>query len=321
MTNDIRKERILSCYNETTLEKGGKPAFIGEVRTFKGIEYIKTDNGWRPASKGASAAVTTTTTAAASFIPSYRWKVQENLQSVLNQAEPFLNERVEKYVEHEAQKGKEVTERDKEFFKLNITIDLVKAFSRYIKPNDQVEVLSFRRGRGGATEAVLQITRDGVKYKMSTEMIIASGAIQHAHYRYISHTTLSASENKSAYDKLVAERNKMTKQQKIEADIRYAKHIYDRDIASFNALKAKTYEEVLEDRFVGLNWTYESMNAGGKANFDNDPNQFAAYIEKRRRDVWQDHLDRTKDSVLRKIHSEYSIKINRLQGKLNELKL
>jgi len=33
------------------IEKGGKPAFIGEVREFAGKKYKKTEKGWRPVSK------------------------------------------------------------------------------------------------------------------------------------------------------------------------------------------------------------------------------------------------------------------------------
>lgn len=54
MINDIQKARILSCYKteEYSLEKGGKVAFIGEIRSFGGRDYIKTTEGWKFHGKG-----------------------------------------------------------------------------------------------------------------------------------------------------------------------------------------------------------------------------------------------------------------------------
>jgi 8-oxo-dGTP pyrophosphatase MutT (NUDIX family) len=40
---------------EDELEKGGKPAFIGEIRTFAGREHIKTADGWKFHGKGSGA--------------------------------------------------------------------------------------------------------------------------------------------------------------------------------------------------------------------------------------------------------------------------
>lgn len=54
MPNDIQKARILSCYKteEDNLEKGGKAAFIGEIRSFGGRDYVKTSDGWKFHGKG-----------------------------------------------------------------------------------------------------------------------------------------------------------------------------------------------------------------------------------------------------------------------------
>lgn len=47
MGKDISDESCLDM-----LEKAGKPAQLGEVRTWDGKEYIKTPKGWRPKPKG-----------------------------------------------------------------------------------------------------------------------------------------------------------------------------------------------------------------------------------------------------------------------------
>lgn len=54
MPNEEQKARILSCYKteEDNLEKGGKVAFIGEIRSFGGRDYIKTHEGWKFHGKG-----------------------------------------------------------------------------------------------------------------------------------------------------------------------------------------------------------------------------------------------------------------------------
>lgn len=47
--NQLRRESIIAAYSgvDEYIEKGGKPAVIGEKRMFGGRMYIKTNNGWK----------------------------------------------------------------------------------------------------------------------------------------------------------------------------------------------------------------------------------------------------------------------------------
>ena len=184
-------------------------------------------------------------------------------------------------------------------YKIGLLIDLVKAFSRYIKPTDKVQVKSFEIGRSGAIEANFIISREGVDHKMYTESIIAGGDIQKEHYRYISHTDLPSSENKDAFAKLQEIRNNLTKAERITSDMEYYKNIHKRDSDKFKALKSKTYDQVMNESYLGSDRNWSNVSDTVKENFK-DKDDYDKYIKDYRDSKWQSHLDKTKDSLLEK---------------------
>lgn len=48
------KNSILNSFTDSEIEKGGKPAVVGEHRTFSGKEYTKTTHVWKLKSGGKS---------------------------------------------------------------------------------------------------------------------------------------------------------------------------------------------------------------------------------------------------------------------------
>jgi len=257
----------------------------------------------------------------------YRDDVQENLLKVLDLAQPTIDELVEKHIEYMLnQKYPHVCSKfDIECYRIAVVSDLVRAFSRYIKSSDKVDVKSFRVGNGGAITIDCIVIRDDEKHNMSTEMIYAGGYnIQQLHYRYISHTGLTASENKTAIELLQIRRNKLTKLQKANEDIEYTNNWYKRDVDNFNKLKSMSFDEVIENSYLGKTYggkpnTYENLSDGGKENFHFNKIEFDAYLDNLKDEVWKSHLNKIKDSVLKEKTKEYEKQMLRHNTKLKAL--
>jgi len=349
--NSIRKaksERLLQSFIQPELEKGGKRAVVGEVRLWGNEKWVKHEDGWVNVNEKSGKATLEhpggkRSAAQQHHIDHHKSsmekhgersekeekvenplvsEIQTNLSKVLDLATPFLEEKTKEYIESVLKEGKEEpTNLDIEYYKLGITIDLIKAFSKYIKPTDQVKVDSFKTTRNGSVSASLTVTRGEEKYKMETEAIIAGGYnIQDRHYRYISHTKLPASENKDSYQKLEERRNKLSKRKKLEYDLEIQSNWYKRDVDKFEKESSKTYEEVISEHpYITIDNTFDKMNNGGKANFNNSPDEFNAYMEKERKETWQRHQQAYKPERLRAIHSDYQKRISKLQSKIEEI--
>jgi hypothetical protein len=83
------------------------------------------------------------------------------------------------------------TDRDREFARINLTYDLIKAIETYTQPTDELVTINIRKSVKGNIEISAQIQRAGEVYSFSTEAIYAGGHnIQRLHYRYIVKTRL-----------------------------------------------------------------------------------------------------------------------------------
>jgi len=252
----------------------------------------------------------------------YRDDIQNNLLMVLDLAQPTINELTDQYVEKMLnQKHPHIcTEFEIECYRIGVVSDLVRAFSRYIKSTDNVDVKSFSTGKGGVITIDCVITRNEIKHNMLTEMIYAGGYnIQQLHYRYISHTDLSASENKNAIQLLQERRNRLTKLQKVNEDIEYTNNWYKRDVDNFNKLKSMSFDEVIENSYLGENHTYSELSDGGKENFHFNPKEYEVYLNNLKDEIWQSHLNKIKDSILKEKTKEYEKQMLRHNTKLKAL--
>ena len=257
----------------------------------------------------------------------YRDDIQNNLLMVLDLAQPTINELTDQYVEKMLnQKHPHIcTEFEIECYRIGVVSDLVRAFSRYIKSTDNVDVKSFSTGKGGVITIDCVITRNEIKHNMLTEMIYAGGYnIQQLHYRYISHTDLPASENKDAIQLLQERRNRLTKLQKVNEDIEYTNNWYKRDVDNFNKLKSMSFDEVIENSYVSKTYsgepnTYENLSDGGKENFHFSPKEYEVYLNNLKAEIWQSHLNKIKDSILKEKTKEYEKQMLRHNTKLKTL--
>jgi len=253
----------------------------------------------------------------------YRDDVQENLLKVLDLAQPTINDLIERHIQNMLkQKHPHICSKfEIECYEIAVVSDLVRAFSRYIIKTDEVTVKSFSVGNSGTITIDCIIERSGIKYPMTTEMIYAGGYnIQQLHYRYISHTKLSANVNKDAIALLQVRRNKLTKKQKISEDIEYTERWYKRDVDNFNKLKSMSFDEVIKNSYLGEHErTYENLSDGGKENFHFNQKEYEDYLNNLKNEIWESHLLKIKDSVLKENTKEYEKQILRHNTKLKAL--
>jgi hypothetical protein len=331
------------------LEKGGKPAVIGEVREFGGKKYHKTAKGWRPVPKGGlekkeEAVIKKEEKEVSKDIS--KVKIQSNLEEVLELAQPLIDDMVDKFVKRtikertaeyeglvakvkegkvhldegqlQTRKARIIpSEFDIKMYQLGITIDLIEAFGRYIKSDDSIKVSKFNNDKG-AIVIHCDVTREGVTYPMSTELIYAGGYnIQQLHYRYISHTKLPANANNTAADNLIKEKSKLTKEQKINAEIEYLNNWVNRDIENINKEKVKTIDDIAKEK-VWLTDGWHKYSDEAKARYGSKDN-YLAELKRKRDEEMEEHQRRYSDKRIAAIKKEHQTKLAKLEDKLKAL--
>ena len=83
-----------------------------------------------------------------------------------------------------------VSEFGKECIEMSLIYDLFKSVVSYTNPSDEVKEFESGVSLKGNYEMSGTIIRDGKEYGFISEAIIADGAINRAHYRYITRTSL-----------------------------------------------------------------------------------------------------------------------------------
>ena len=125
-----------------------------------------------------------------------------SVRTVLSNMLPQIESQIERVVKwEEAQKNaRPVTEFGREIIEMTLIYDLVRSIGSYTQDSD--EVVSFETGISmkGNFELVGTIKRDGQDHRFSTEVIIADGMINRAHYRYITKTSLPKVASKEAME-------------------------------------------------------------------------------------------------------------------------
>ncbi len=122
------------------------------------------------------------------------------IATILENGKEFIQERVERYIvwhNETVRKDKSgniipnrpLTERDIEGYRLSIQYSLIKAMANYILDTDIIIHNTFQFGPKGV-EITLIIEREGKRHQVITDVIVAEGEIQCAHYRYLVKTDL-----------------------------------------------------------------------------------------------------------------------------------
>ncbi|MEO6302691.1 MAG: hypothetical protein ABIP51_05930 [Bacteroidia bacterium] len=253
--------------------------------------------------------------------------IQDNLNSVLEIAKPKIDEMVANFIKsyNESNDKKEkkfqrpLRDYDIEMYELDITIDLIKAFGRYIKNTDKVTNVTISKNKG-VIVIYCNVVRDEEVYFLATEMIIAGGYnIQVRHYRYITKTKLRSLENNTAANELIEKRKKMSKLERLTIDFEREKRYWEKQFQEFNELKKLTKEEVYIKNYLGNDVNvWENLNEYAKKNYQTKE-LYNATVEERRQKAWDYHLNRTSDKCLKGLNKEYNKMIEKNNKKINSL--
>ena len=249
--------------------------------------------------------------------------MQNNLTQILEIAKFKIDAMVENFIEFHLKPNKynivrPATDYDIKMYELDITIDLIKAFGRYIKPTDEVNDVHISSQKGVIVISC-GVIREAVSYFLETEMIVAGGYnIQVRHYRYITKTKLHSLENNTAAAKLIAERNKLSKTQKINVDIAYCTKNYERNLADFNTEKSLSKNDIFNTRYLGADNIWENLNDSAQKYYETSE-KYNTDVEKRRNEAWAYHLEMISDKRLKGINKNFEKVIKKLTDKLNNL--
>lgn len=312
---EVRKANILSCYGSTNdiikssdhhahhlnhkyIRKEGDKYIYEEPK--KDLDNIKKD---------------------IIFDLSKTQNMKSNLDQVLEVAQPKIDEMVENFKQSMLNKkeGKPASEFDIEMYELGITIDLMKAFGKYVKKTDSVSDVSIGKSKGVITISCV-IGRDGKNNGMVTQMIIAGGYnIQCRHYRYITDTTLRLDGDNTAADPYIAKKAKLTKTAAIMEGIELENKYFNKDLDGYNTLKSKPINDVYDHNYLNderTNW--DNITESAKEYYKTKQ-EFEQYIKEEKEKVLNHHILRISEKRLNYIKKEHEKKLAKLQIKLDKL--
>lgn len=246
------------------------------------------------------------------------------IETLLEKLKKPILDLLEKYEESfEKTFERKMKEYDREIAKWMITGDMVASIEKYTQPTDElVSVKSFISSKGNL-EISAEIKRDDKLYKLNTEVIVASGAIQRAHYRYLTKTNLPKTGNKEYTSKITEKIKKLTKGQKIENDILNFEKRIKREEESLEENLKKSDEEILDilkgeehSSFMTITWD-DIVRRGADRNYDgkSDFEQQQKESIKRSFDSWKYFNIESKIEHIKTLRKE----INKLNTKLEKL--
>lgn len=200
---------------------------------------------------------------------------------VLTSLEPTILEMVEyikvKIIEQYAKQDIQysIDEYEAKMIRLSLIIDMLKSFEKYTEPTDKLVTIQAKRAAKGI-EIHAIIERDGQQYDYYTEAIGAGGYnIQSFHYRYLTKTKLPNARVKGTLaDEFVQQMKKLSKAEKISADIKMAEKRIDTSEKELQAALGLTDEQIYAKYQETHTYSWPSweeiVKRGADKNYNND---------------------------------------------------
>lgn len=211
------------------------------------------------------------------------------IEVLLDKLKTPISDLLEKYEESfEKTFERKMKEYDKEIAKWMITGDMVASIEKYTQPTDELESVESSTSKKGNLEIYAKIKRDDKVYNLNTEVIVAQGEIQRAHYRYLTKTNLPKTGNKEFTSAIAEKIKKLTKQQKVEKEIDNFERQIKKTEEELEQNQGKSDEEILDilkrnkDEYGGMiDITWDEIvrrgadkNYKGKSDFEKSQNEY-----------------------------------------------
>jgi len=246
------------------------------------------------------------------------------IEDLLEKLKKHILDLLQKYEESfEKTFERKMGEYDKELAKWMITGDMVASIEKYTQPTDELVSVDATTSRKGNLEIYAKIKRGDEVYQLNTEVIVASGAVQRAHYRYLTKTNLPKTGNKEYTSKIAEKIKKLTKQQKIEKEINDFEKQIKKTEEELKQNQGKSDEEILDilskgehGSFMTITWD-EIVRRGADRNYDgkSDFEQQQKESIKRMFDSWKYFNIKSKIEYIKALQKN----IDKLNVKLEKL--
>jgi hypothetical protein len=246
------------------------------------------------------------------------------IEVLLDKLKTPISDLLVKYEEsYEKTFERKMSEYDKEIAKWMITGDMVASIEKYTQPTDELESVESSTSRKGNLEIYAKIKRDDKVYNLNTEVIVASGMVQRAHYRYLTKTNLPKTGNKEFTSAIAEKIKKLTKQQKIEKEINDFEKQIKKTEEELKQNQGKSDEEILDilskgehGSFMTITWD-EIVRRGADRNYDgkSDFEQQQKESIKRMFDSWKYFNIKSKIEYIKALQKN----IDKLNVKLEKL--
>ena len=244
------------------------------------------------------------------------------VNTILDELKPTISDMVNEIENWVREKYKmPVNDHDREMFRYNLIVDMVKAIESHTKPTDKLISVRARRSGKGSIQINAEIERDGVSYPFETEAILAGGHnIQQLHYRYITKTRLGKTGNSEITNVYKEKLKRLSKIDKINQEIESFQKRIDNANKEIEANSQISDEEILKsvtskpDYYVWPSWE-EMIQRDAARNYNNDEAEYNREKTDRYNNIvplWKDRNIRQKQDYVKSLQ----IAVNKLQKKL-----
>ncbi len=243
----------------------------------------------------------------------------DNVTNIIEAIKPTVDQMVTDYTTLCLKNGWPFTCRDRDDYRLDVMVDLLKVVGRYLLASDIIEV---RRSTGNKhkVEASFRVKRDGEDFALYTFTTnvrglskTKSGEWRQEHGRYVVYTDLPKHDSNPAMAEVIRQRNRKKMYDRQTDAIQAAKDVLARDVEIISQRMAMSDDEIVKQSHLST-FTWAAMSAEGKANFVSEA-AFNARIEEDKAEYVSSHRSRYNCARITAIMKREGKRIAKMEAK------